>query len=109
MKYINKIVFVILLLSSYSYANSDYDNGHKVFNKWCLPCHGARMPGTNALAVVYKGTGISAVLEKRTDLASEYIAYVVRNGKHSMPFFRKVEISDKQLQELSVYLTSKKK
>ncbi|WDL74798.1 cytochrome c [Helicobacter winghamensis] len=78
--------------------------GQQIYSKWCQPCHGAGMPGTNALAVAYQGLGIPAMLEERTDLTPDLVSTFVRYGKHSMPFFRKTEISDEELKFLGDYL-----
>ncbi|MDL0088595.1 c-type cytochrome [Campylobacter gastrosuis] len=38
-------------------------------------------------------------------MSKEMIEFFVRNGKHSMPFFRKTEINDEELKNLSEYLS----
>jgi hypothetical protein len=58
-----------------------------------------------ALERKYKGQ-VSALLERRTDLAPDYVAAVVRHGMSFMPTFRKTEISDADLALLSAYLAS---
>lgn len=78
--------------------------GQQIYAKWCLPCHGVDMPGTNALQALYKGD-IPALLEDRDDFNPEIIAMWVRTGKHSMPFFRKSEINDEELRFLGEYLS----
>lgn len=85
--------------------NASQQKGQKVYGKWCLPCHGVNMPGTNALGVVYKDTGVPALLEARTDITPEFVSVFVRYGKHSMPFFRKTEINDEELKNLGEYLS----
>jgi len=79
--------------------------GHAVFNKWCAPCHSNAPgnPGTAALEALYQGTK-PAALEERTDLTPETVKQFVRNGVSIMPFFRKTEISDAELDALSAYL-----
>jgi mono/diheme cytochrome c family protein len=91
-------------------AGGRIQQGKQVFDKWCAPCHapGAReFPGTVALQVKYNGA-IPAALEERTDLTAETITGPVRNGISVMPFFRKTEVSDDDLQALIEYLTSPK-
>ena len=66
------------------------------------------MPGTDALAAKYKGAK-PARLEERTDLTPEFIKTFVRNGVSVMPFFRKTELSDADLEALSAYLTRNNK
>lgn len=92
-------------------------NGKVVYEKWCMPCHGATktagghastgLAGTSALTVRYKGS-VPAVLEDRTDLTPAYIRYVVRNGLFGMPITRKTEISDAELEDIAAYLTRKR-
>lgn len=78
--------------------------GEEIYNYWCLPCHGANKPGTKALEVLYQGS-LPAELTKREDLVPEVVEFYVREGKHSMPFFRKTEINDKDLESLKAYLS----
>jgi (+)-pinoresinol hydroxylase len=82
-------------------------HGYDVFQKWCAPCHGrgADKPGTVALTALYKGTK-PGMLEERTDLTPEIIKHFVRTGVSVMPFFRKTEVSDADLDALALYLTS---
>ena len=81
--------------------------GHDVFEKWCTPCHGPGpdKPGTVALAALYKGSK-PAMLEERTDLTPEIVKQFVRNGVSVMPFFRKTEVSDADLDALALYLSA---
>ena len=83
--------------------------GHAVFQKWCAPCHGAGAdkPGTTALAALYKGSR-PAMLEERTDLTPAIVAQFVRHGVSVMPFFRKTEVSDADLNALAAYLAPAK-
>jgi mono/diheme cytochrome c family protein len=80
-------------------------DGKAVFTKWCAPCHGdgPGKPGTAALQALYKGAK-PALLEQRADLAPEITKTFVRNGVSVMPFFRKTEISDAELDALAAYL-----
>jgi mono/diheme cytochrome c family protein len=80
-------------------------DGKAVFDKWCAPCHGdgPGKPGTAALQALYKGVK-PALLEKRTDLPPELTKQFVRTGVSVMPFFRKTEISDAELDALARYL-----
>jgi len=80
--------------------------GKLVYEKWCAPCHsrGDVYPGTSALDARYKGA-IPASLEERSDLSPELVRYFVRNGISVMPFFRKTEINDIELNALAGYLT----
>jgi mono/diheme cytochrome c family protein len=86
-------------------AQADEHPGRPVFVKWCAPCHsrGPGNPGTAALAAVYKNAKPGA-LEDRTDMTPQFIKKAVRNGVYVMPFFRKTEISDAELEALAAYL-----
>jgi (+)-pinoresinol hydroxylase len=85
-------------------GDSQIERGHKVYQKWCYPCHGpgADKPGTTSLAA--RGQK-PAVLEERTDLTPAMIKTFVRHGVSFMPTFRKTEISDADLDAIAAYLT----
>lgn len=96
------------------------DNGKLVYEKWCLPCHGARVntgfpgtsdalyPGSLAIALKYNGTQ-PPLLTDRTNLTPEFVKTIVRIGISAMPPSRKTEISDSELDDIAAYLTQKKK
>jgi len=88
----------------------DPAKGKEVYAYWCSACHGRGPghPGTQSLEVKYRGQGIPAALEDRTDLTPQVTAYFVRNGVALMPYFRKTEISDAQLRDLEAYLAKQK-
>jgi len=103
-----KVLSLFLLTSSPVIADDTLvQKGQSVYTHWCAPCHapGAQHPGTNALATKYQGE-IPAVLEERPGLTPEFITQFVRNGVSVMPFFRKTEISDKDLEAIAAYLMS---
>lgn len=79
--------------------------GQQVFRYWCQSCHGqgTDKPGTVALQVKYQGQ-LPAALEERRDLTPALVKQFVRRGVSVMPFFRKTEISDGDLQALAAYL-----
>lgn len=83
----------------------DLARGNQVFQYWCSNCHGSGngKPGTVALAAKYKGER-PALLEQRTDLPADLTKFFVRQGVSIMPFFRKTEISDAELDDLGAYL-----
>ncbi|WAB99250.1 cytochrome c [Pseudomonas putida] len=96
----------IFVLSTWAACGSASDiDGKKVYEQWCAACHapGDAYAGTMALDARYKGT-LPASLEERSDLSPEMVEYFVRNGVSIMPFFRKVEISDGELDALAAYL-----
>ena len=89
--------------------------GREVFQQRCGACHAAipkdtigppylpPMAGTQALQARYKGAK-PAELEQRTDLTSDFVKAIVRNGLNSMPFFRPTELSNDDLAALGAYL-----
>jgi len=87
-------------------AAGDAEHGREVYRKWCAPCHAPgpeHHPGTEALAAKYRDAK-PAALEERTDLTVEFTKQMVRNGVSIMPFFRKTEISDADLDALAAFL-----
>jgi len=81
--------------------------GKAVYEKWCAHAHAPQHdnPGTQALQAKYQGSKPAALIH-RTDLTPELIRDSVRGGNTIMPFFRKTEISDEDLDALIVFLTS---
>ncbi len=86
------------------------DPGKQVFDVWCGICHGlpngASGGGTETLAALYRGTEIPAQLEDRSDLTAELVITLTRDGRNTMPNFRKTEISDAELEALVAYLVT---
>lgn len=95
----------IAMIGVVTVASAAEPSGQAVFQKWCAPCHapGPNHPGTAALEVLYNHTRPGA-LEQRTDLTGALIRSAVRHGAFSMPFFRKTEVSDADLDALVKYL-----
>lgn len=81
--------------------------GKQIYDKWCATCHSSAPsnPGTIALAAKYEGE-MPAVLEERTDLTPEVVELFVRSGISIMAPFRKTEITDAQLADLSAWLSA---
>jgi (+)-pinoresinol hydroxylase len=88
--------------------------GQIAYQARCHLCHGrvmhtatagfgGRMAGTEALEAKYRGSK-PAVLEDRTDLTPEVVKFFVRHGSGIMPFFRKTEVSDADLDAIAAYL-----
>jgi len=79
--------------------------GHDVFQYWCATCHGAGPghPGSDALRAKYHGAK-PALLEERRDLTPDVVRFYVRHGVSIMPFFRKTEVSDADLDAIGAYL-----
>ena len=85
-------------------------DGNALYQYWCATCHGAGPghPGTTALAAKYKGK-VPGVLEERSDLTPQAVKLFVRRGTSIMPFFRKTEVSNTELDAIADYLTRRKK
>ena len=58
---------------------------------------GTRASGDDALAAKYRGA-LPGLLEDRTNLTPQGIRFAVRRGMSIMPFFRKTELSDADLE-----------
>ena len=103
------IAGLALAAASPVFAQDQVAHGHQVFQYWCATCHGAGPghPGTDALQAKYHGSQ-PAVLEARTDLDPTAVRFFVRHGVTVMPFFRKTEISDADLDSIGAYLTRKR-
>lgn len=78
-------------------------DGKQVYEYWCATCHGPGLPGTVALQTKYNGSK-PALLIDRTDLPPAVTKAFVRKGVTIMPFFRKTEISDADLDALAAYI-----
>lgn len=90
---------------------STVERGAAVFNNWCSVCHSRDVrnaPGTRSLQFKYQGK-LPAALEDRRDLTPKLVKFYVRNGVATMPFFRKTEINDAELDALAVYLSRAKR
>lgn len=88
-----------------SAVDRDGETGREIYEYWCLPCHGEGPghPGTAALEALY-GDAKPAVLTEREDLVPALTRQFVRNGVSVMPFFRRTEISEEELDALAAYL-----
>jgi mono/diheme cytochrome c family protein len=103
---LNVALVVWLLIPALAGAQEgEHADGMRVYDKWCAPCHnpGVEHPGTLALSAKYSGVK-SGVLLEWTDLRPEITRSFVRTGISVMPFFRKTEISDAELDALAQYL-----
>jgi mono/diheme cytochrome c family protein len=89
----------ILLFAVHAFAA----DGKQVYEYWCATCHGPGLPGTVALQTKYNGSKPAQLID-RTDLPRAVTKAFVRKGVTIMPFFRKTEISDADLDALAAYL-----
>ena len=78
--------------------------GSEVFEHYCTHCHGpGDAPGTVQLSRI-RGED-KGLLTQRTDLAPEYIEYIVRHGLKSMPPFAPSDLDETKLKALIGFLT----
>jgi (+)-pinoresinol hydroxylase len=110
MKTIARATLTFLVLATaeaaYGQTRAAADTGRDVYQYWCATCHGkgTGFPGTIALQAKYSGK-VPAPLEDRTDLTAASVRFFVRRGTSIMPFFRKTEVSDADLDAIAAYLT----
>jgi mono/diheme cytochrome c family protein len=102
------VLTFVAVSTSNAFAQNDavVTRGNDAYQYWCATCHGRGPgnPGTTALSAKYK-KALPGVLEDRTDLTAQAIRFNVRRGTSIMPFFRKTEISDGDLDAIALYLT----
>jgi cytochrome c5 len=103
-----RIVFTSLVLSALvgltTPAIGAEVSGKEVFDHYCTWCHGsADGPGTMQLSRT-RGKD-KALLTRRSDLAPDYIEYIVRHGLRSMPPFVPSDLTDAKLKALVAFLT----
>jgi mono/diheme cytochrome c family protein len=107
MKYVWTILGTLILFSMDGAAadEAQLQRGREVYMYWCWNCHGEGVgkPGTQALAAKYKDSK-PAILDQRTDLRPPVTKTFVRKGVSIMPYFRKTEVTDAQLDDLAAYL-----
>jgi mono/diheme cytochrome c family protein len=95
----------IFAMNAAAADDGQIEDGKQIYQTWCWNCHGEGVgkPGTQALAAKYKGSK-PAILDQRTDLLPPVTKAFVRKGVSIMPFFRKTEITDAELDSLAAYL-----
>ena len=96
----------IFSVSAWGADDATLRAGKQSYEYWCATCHGEGpgRPATQALEAKYKGAK-PAVLDQRTDLTPPVIKAFVRKGVSIMPFFRKTELTDAQLDAVAAYVT----
>jgi (+)-pinoresinol hydroxylase len=105
------LLVLLLTLSAAPFAlAADPANGERLYGNWCIGCHDRlgptrpTMPGTTALAERYKGARPPALVD-RDDLTPEFVKLIVRRGVSFMPFFRKTELTDAELDDVAAFLS----
>jgi (+)-pinoresinol hydroxylase len=97
------LIVPVLAAPAFAADDAALQKGKQVYEYWCATCHGPGLPGTVALETKYKGSK-PALLAERTDLLPAITKSFVRKGVSIMPFFRKTEIGDADLEALAAYL-----
>ena len=100
------LLTVSMLMGIPGVVVADSSTGKRVFAQWCDACHmdSPFAPGTIQLKQT-RGAN-RAVVEKRTDLTEPLVRSFVRSGFAGMPKFRRMEISDADLDALVKYLVN---
>jgi (+)-pinoresinol hydroxylase len=102
-------LFLAVAACAFGADEATVQKGQKVYEYWCATCHGpGNLPGTVALQAKYNGAK-PALLSERTDLIPAVTKTFVRHGVSIMPFFRKTEISDADLDALAAYIARNNK
>lgn len=90
-------------------ADTAEGRGHAVFLGRCEICHGSGPDRSGTISLQFKYAGAKpALLEDRTDLTPQLVRFYVRHGVAMMPFFRKTELGDAELDDLAAYLSRKR-
>lgn len=92
-------------LEDISRAATPLEKGQHLFDYYCSSCHGIGHdhPATLALNKRY-GDEKPGALMLRNDVPPNLTKYYVRTGASVMPFFRKADISDADLDAIASYL-----
>lgn len=80
-------------------------DGKALFDLYCIGCHGAEPGNPGTMRLEERMSADQAPLLDRDNLDPEYLKLVVREGFKLMPPFRPSEITDAQLDLLTVYIT----
>ena len=87
-------------------AHADAMSDKNVFDARCTKCHGET--GTGTFMLGRRLGKDKAMLERRDDLAPQFIRHVVRNGIVSMPAITRVEVTDEELDAIVRHLTDRR-
>ena len=82
-------------------------DGAALFSNHCGYCHLRGGMGTNLLTKQRVAAGEppeKGLLANRTDLTSDYVTAVVRQGKGAMPIQTRVDVTDAELDSIARYL-----
>lgn len=101
---VKNVLAVSMLMGIASLVVADSSTGQQVFSKWCDACHMDSPFAAGTIQLKQTRGADLAVIEKRTDLTEPMVRTFVRSGFAGMPKFRRMEISDADLDALIKYL-----
>ena len=97
-------VIIVLSVMIHPLRAEDVVLGERVFQQWCIHCHGEDNSGPGTLRLAWDKGEDKSLLTERDDLNREYVRVVVRRGLDEMPSFRITEISEAELDALAEFL-----
>ena len=97
-------IIIVLSVMIYPLRAEDVAMGERVFQQWCIHCHGEDNSGPGTLRLAWDRGEDKSLLTERDDLNREYVRVVVRRGLDEMPSFRITEISETELNALADFL-----
>jgi mono/diheme cytochrome c family protein len=107
MKKAAAMIGILMMSTAGAQAKEGRLNGEALYLKECGICH---LPGEMGSNILSRRLGKErGVLANRTDLTSDLIKGVARNGQLMMPRFSRVEVSDQELKAITDYLTDPKR
>ena len=97
-------IIIVLSVMIHPLRAEDIVTGERVFQQWCIHCHGEDNSGPGTLRLAWDKGEDKSLLTERHDLNREYVRVVVRRGLDEMPSFRITEISETELKALVDFL-----
>lgn len=97
-------IIIVLSVMIHPLRAEDVVLGERVFQQWCIHCHGEDNSGPGTLRLAWDRGEDKSLLTERDDLNCEYVRVVVRRGLDEMPSFRITEISEAELNALVDFL-----
>ena len=97
-------IIIVLIVMIHPLRAEDVAMGERVFQQWCIHCHGEDNSGPGTLRLAWDKGEDKSLLTERDDLNREYVRVVVRRGLDEMPSFRITEISEAELNALAEFL-----
>ena len=97
-------IIIVLSIMIHPLRAEDVVLGERVFQQWCIHCHGEDNSGPGTLRLAWDSGEDKSLLTERDDLNRDYVRVVVRRGLDEMPSFRITEISETELKALVDFL-----